>query len=324
MPSESGQRIFATGATGFIGSHFLCAAVAAGRNVDALTRSKNSAASLSAQGVKPIVGDLSDAEGAWRESVRHADVVVHLAQPKTFGGRLTTTHAKRYCVRRLEMDRALFEAIDPARTRRVIYVAGSSYYGDCGSATCDEDVVPHPMGWGPYLAPAIESLPGYIARGLPVVVAFPGWVYGPGSWFAQYVLEPLHGGKPVYGLRGCTRHTSLVHVDDCGRALLHLTEHGQVGSRYFIVDDFPIPRERLAELAANALGVTGHGYKLPFILLKLLVGQVIAESLAYENRLSNNRLRSTGFSFRFPSCEQGVPQVVRTWLQAVASSRLKR
>ena len=62
--------------------------------------------------------------------------------------------------------------------------------------------MPHPMGWGPYLAPAIESLPGYVARGLPIVAAFPGWVYGPGSWFAQYVLEPLRAGKPVYGLRG--------------------------------------------------------------------------------------------------------------------------
>jgi nucleoside-diphosphate-sugar epimerase len=323
LPSELGQRIFATGATGFIGSHFLCAAVAAGRKVDALTQSKNSVASLSAQGVTAIIGDLLDAEGAWREAVRNAEVVVHLAQPKTFGGRLTKTRAKRYRVRRLEMDRALFQAIDPARTRRIIYVAGTSYYGDCGSATCDEDAVPHPMGWGPYLAPAIESLPGYVARGLPVVAAFPGWVYGPGSWFAQYVLEPLHGGKPIYGLRGRTRRTSLVHVDDCGRALLHLTERGKIGSRYFIVDDFPIPRERLAELAGNALGVSGRGFKLPFILLRFLVGQVIAESLAYENRLSNNRLRSTGFSFRFPSCEQGVPQVVRTWLQALASSQPK-
>lgn len=314
MAPESGQRIFVTGATGFIGAYFLRAATAAGHEVDALTRSKSYAAALSAQGVTAIVGDLSDAEGAWREAVRKADAVVHLAQPQTFGGRLTKARAMQYSVLRLDMDRALFEAINLARTRRIIYVAGTSYYGESGSETRDENAVPHPRGWGPYLAPAIEALPSYVARGLPIVAAFPGWVYGPGSWFVQYVLEPLRDGKPVYGLRGRARYTSPVHVEDCGRAILHLTGNGEIGSRYFIVDDTPVPGERLAEIAANALSVTGHGRKLPFIVLKLLVGQVIAESLAYENRLSNKRLKSTGFSFDFPSCEQGIPNTVKTWL----------
>lgn len=321
MASKTRQRIFVTGATGFIGAHFVHAALMAGHEVHALTRSKSDAVSLGARGVMAIVGNLSDKDGTWREVARKADAVVHLAQPQTFGDRLTKARARRYCVRRLEMDRALFDAIHPAKTRRIIYVAGTSYYGECGTTVCDEDSVPHPMGWGPYLRPAIESLPGYIASGLPIVAAFPGWVYGPGSWFAQYVLEPLRTGKPVYGLRGRTRYTSPVHVEDCGRAVLHLIDHGEVGTRYFIVDDLPVPSERLAELAADALGVTGRGRKVPFILLKLLSGQVVAESLAYENRLSNKRLRSTGFLFKYPSCEQGVPQTVRMWLQEAAGTR---
>ena len=125
-----------------------------------------------------------------------------------------------------------------------------------------------------------KSLPSYVAKGLPIVTAFPGWVYGPGSWFAEYVLEPLQTGKPVYGLGGRSRYTSVVHVEDCARALLHLIDRGRTGSRYFIVDDSPVPSEQLAELAADILGVIGHDRKLPFFLLKLLVGQVVAESLA--------------------------------------------
>ncbi|WP_339086869.1 NAD-dependent epimerase/dehydratase family protein [Hyphomicrobium sp. ghe19] len=310
-----GQRIFVAGASGFVGTCFLRAALAAGHEVDAVTRSKSHAEALRAQGVNAIVGDLLNSEGAWRKALRNADSVVHLAQPQTFGGHLTKARATQYSVLRFDMDRALFAAIDPARTRRIVYVAGTSYYGECGSEICDENAMPLPRGWGPYLAPAIEALPDYIARGLPIVAAFPGWVYGPGSWFAQYVLEPLRDGKPVYGLRGRARYTSPVHVEDCARAILHLTGKGEIGNRYFVVDDAPVPGERLAEIAANALGVTGHGRKLPFILLKLLVGRVIAESLAYESRLSNNRLKSTGFSFNFPTCEQGVPHAVRAWLQ---------
>ncbi|MBS0239472.1 MAG: NAD-dependent epimerase/dehydratase family protein [Proteobacteria bacterium] len=314
LASGTGQRIFLTGATGFIGAYVLRAAIATGHEVDALSRSKSNADALISPGVKVIAGDLSDREGAWREAVRKADAVIHLAQPQTFGGRVTKERARQYCLRRLDMDRALFEAIDPAKTRQIVYVAGTSYYGDCGPEIRNETAVPHPRGWGPYLAPAIESLPDYVARGLPIVAAFPGWVYGPGSWFAQYVLEPLRDGRPVYGLQGPPRYTSPVHVEDCARALLHLTGHGEIGSRYFIVDDLPVPGERLAEIAAKALGVRGHGRKLPFALLKLLSGHVIADSLAYENRLSNHRLKSTGFSFAFPSCEEGVPNAVQQWL----------
>ena len=309
------ERIFVTGATGFIGASLLRAATAAGYGVDALTRSEASAAALRAQGVNAVIGDLGDASGSWRTAARRADAIVHLAQPQTFDGRVTTARAKRYGDDRLAMDRTLFKAVDPAKTRRIIYVAGTSYYGECGRTLCDEDTVPHPKGFGPYLAPAIEALPGYVARGLPIVAAFPGWVYGPGSWFAQYLLEPLKAGKPVYGLRGRSRFTSPVHVDDCARALVHLIKKGEVGSRYFIVDDAPVTGERLAELAAAALGVTARGRKLPIALLRLVLGQVISESMAYENRLSNNRLRSTGFLFTFPTCELGIPQVVETWLK---------
>jgi NAD dependent epimerase/dehydratase family enzyme len=38
----------------------------------------------------------------------------------------------------------------------------------------------------------------------------------------------------------------------------------------------------------------------------------------YDAHLSNARLRSTGFRFQFPTIEQGIPDVVRTWLSAQA------
>lgn len=315
MNAGDGKRIFVTGARGFIGTSLLDAAIAEGYRVAALTRDAGALAGLRAQGADAIVGDLGDASGRWREAVSQADAVVHLAQPQTFGGRVTKSRARDYGRRRLAMDRALFEAIDPARTTRIIYVAGTSYYGDTGASLCAEDAVPHPSGWGPYLAPAIEAVPAYTARGLPIVAAFPGWVYGPGSWFAEYVLAPLHAGKPVYGLSGRKRFTSPIHVEDCARAILHLVRAGEAGQRYFLVDDLPVEGERLADLAAQALGVAGRARKLPFWLLKAFVGPVIAESLAYENRLSNNRLRSSGFLFKFATCEQGVPDVVARWLR---------
>ena len=310
--------LFVTGATGYIGSAFLRLAVAQDLNVKALARSETSAARIHSAGATPVMGELCDGAADWTTKARLADAVVHLAQPQTFGGRVTNRRARRYREKRLAMDRELWAALDPKRVRRIVYVAGTSYYGECGGQLHNEEATPRPRGWGPYMSPAIEALDGYVARGLPIVSAFPGWVYGPGSWFAEYVLEPLAMGNPVTGLRGHSRLVSPVHVDDCARALLHLLMVGEIGRRYFVVDNEPTTSERIARLAAHSLGVPPRGRRVPEFVLRLLAGRVIAESLATEACLSNARLRATGFRLSFPTCEQGVPDVVETWSTNVA------
>lgn len=39
-----------------------------------------------------------------------------------------------------------------------------------------------------------------------------------------------------------------IHVQDCARALIHLAERGEVGGRYFLVNDDPV---RLSDFAVT-------------------------------------------------------------------------
>src|SRR5207249_1062568 len=107
-----------------------------------------------------------------------------------------------------------------------VYVGGTSYYGDMGDELAGEDDAPRPRGWGPYLAPAIAALDGYLARGLPIVCAFPGWVYGDGSWFREYVLAPLRRGRRFLRIGGREPRASPIHVGDCAAAIALLLERG--------------------------------------------------------------------------------------------------
>jgi nucleoside-diphosphate-sugar epimerase len=308
-------RLFITGGTGFIGKRFVALAREAGYRVAVLTRDVQAVASWKCEGLLAIHGDLLS-PGSWQEEAAASEVVVHLAQPLTFGGRVTHKRALAYRDQRLRMDTLLLDSLEPGTVKRVLYVGGTSYYGDQGPHLVTEDSAPKPSGWGPYIAPAIESLPRSLARGLPLVEAYPGAVYGLGSWFVEYVLEPLKAGRRLIGMKQALAPiASPIHVEDCARALLHLLEHSEVGKRYFLVDDEPVALARLAEVAARTLGTPHRRLLLPPWLCALLMGPVVTQSLRAEARLSNARLHGTGFQFRYPTIREGVPALVHQWLE---------
>ena len=300
---------FVAGGTGFIGRQVVRALTEAGHRVRVLTRSTKGAELARSLGGEAVEGDLL-APGAWQGEARAAEWIVHLAQPQTFGGRVTRERAERYRQERLAMDRNLLDGLDATIARRIVYVGGTSYYGNLGTELRDETATPIPRGWGPYVAPAIDRLAGDLDRGLPIVTAFPGYVYGDGSWFREYVLAPLARKKKINTIGERSRFGSPVHVDDCARALVHLLEHGDVGARYFVVDDRPTPWSSFYETAARAMSTEPRLRKIPVWLLRLLVGPVVTDSVLSDAVLSNARLKSTGFSLRFPTIDVGIPDVV--------------
>ena len=302
-------RVFVAGGSGFIGSPFLRHAVAAGHEVLTLVRSGASRDAVKALGAEAIEGDLK-VKGAWQGVARTAELVVHLAQPQTFGGRVTRKRAETWRDDRLSMDRNLLDGLDLSVTKRVLYVAGTSYYGDQGTQLRDETAAPNPRGFGPYLVDALQELRGRMDRGLPVVTCFPGYIYGSSSWFAEYIVGPLGKGKKANQLTGPSRWGTMMHADDCARALLHLLGVGQVGERYFVVDDRPVLWTELYEVTARALGVPLRMRISPAWLAKLILGSLSTEGLQCDARLSNAKLKATGFSCRFPSIESGIPDVV--------------
>lgn len=302
--------LFVAGGSGFIGAAFVRHALSAGHQVWALCRSERSAAALQALGAQPVMGDLLT-QGAWAEQAANAEIVLHFAQPQTFGGRVGKDRALRYEADRVKMDQHLFGALRGSPVKQLIYVSGTSYYGQQDLPLKDETATPNPRGWGPYIQKAMAAVEQFRTAGIPIQIVFPSSVYGAGSWYAE-ILASLQAGKTQLMLAHRNPTMSTVHVEDCARAVLHLMQHGEPEGRYIICDDRPPKYSEIIQKSAESLGVPLKTRPVPLWLARILAGPVVTD--AYDAHLSNARLRSTGFRLHFPTIEQGIPDVVNTWL----------
>jgi nucleoside-diphosphate-sugar epimerase len=308
MASETKATTFVTGADGFIGTELLKVLVADGHQVLGLTPSMEAAQRVRRAGAQAVMGDLFE-PGRWQDEAA-VDWVFHLPPHPWSGRRVTRRYAASITKARVVMDAHLLDAVASGVTRRIVYVADTSCYGETGPRPITEDEPPRPSPWGRCLAPALDRVDGYLVAGLPIVTAFPGWVYGNGSWFRERIIEPVVAGRrvPQFGKTG--PWVSPIHVHDCARALVHLATRGEVGGRYFLVNSEPTRMHEFAETFASLARRPLHVCQVPAAAIRFVAGPVLANYIQADAVFANIRLRGIGFRYRYPTLDQGLQQVI--------------
>ncbi len=160
-----------------------------------------------------------------------------------------------------------------------------------------------------------------IAAGYPATIVFPAQIYGPSSWMEQLYLQPLFTKKPLTSLKGYRPYFSPIHIEDCARALLHLTEHGEIGEDYIISDLQQLPSAVFRDEIIKIMGVKDPKFReVPRWLCQFILGPVLTEYATAHTNFSSNKLQGTGFKFRYPTYKEGLPQVVKAWLDLQLSN----
>jgi nucleoside-diphosphate-sugar epimerase len=299
---------FVTGAAGFIGTALVGVLRARGHEVYGLTPCPEAAQHVRRIGAVPVMGDLLE-PGQWQD-LAAADWVFHIPPLVTCDRRLGRKAAESMSRARVLMDAHLLDALAAGATRRIVYVADAGAYGATGPRPITEDEPRQPSARGECLAPALDRLEGYIASGLPILTALPGWVYGNGSWFRRRVIQPVMAGRSVLQIGAAAPWVSPIHVHDCARALVHLAEHGKVGGRYFLVNNDPIRLHEFATAFARLANRPLYVCRVPGVAARLAVGPVLANDFRADGVFSNIRLRGAGFHFTYPTLEEGLRQVL--------------
>ncbi len=241
-----------TGATGFLGCALVAELVKRNQAVRVLVRDSQKARQQFGDAVTIVVGDITDTARV-QQAVEGATIVYHLA------GRLyhPSTPAELYRETHVEGTRTLLqECLGQKQLQRIVHASTTGVHGVTGETPAAEDAPFAPTN--PYEATKLEgellALRAYQEQGLPVTVARPGLVYGPGDLHLLGFFRAIKRGlfRVIDGGRALLHP---VYIDDLIAALLLCASSPQASGRsYNIAGDQHVTVRELATAIARAMG----------------------------------------------------------------------
>ena len=254
--------IAVTGGTGFVGSHFIDAATAAGHEIQALTRRPQKPRS----GIHWVPGSLTDPDSL-RQLVSGSDAVVHIA------GVINAGEPAEFERANVEGTLAMLAAATAAGVTRFVHVS---------SLAAREPKLSR------YGASKARSETLVERSGLDWAIVRPPAVYGPGD---RETLELFRMASLRLMLLPPRGRVSLIHVDDLARLLLVLAESDRQSGVLYEPDDSAEngwSHKQLAQAIGRAVGKSQLALSMPKTMLKIgaAVDQLVRRERA---KLSSDR-----------------------------------
>jgi len=245
------MTILVTGATGFLGSALTTELVKQKQDVRILARDKQKARAQFGEAVTIIQGKISDVEQVER-AVDGVSIIYHLV------GRLyhPSVPAELYHYTHVEGTRILLNACKgQKRLQRIVHCSTTGVHGITGKTPAAENApfAPTNSYEATKLRGELLALKAFKENGLPVSIARPGLVYGPGdlhllgffSSIKKGVFRVIDGG-------GALLHP--IYIDDMTSAFLLCAERPQaIGQSFNIAGEHPVTIRELSAAIAHSM-----------------------------------------------------------------------
>ena len=254
------MRVLVTGATGFTGGHLARTLVARGDRVRTLVRQDAQARDLESAGVEPLVGMLQN-RSALARAVKDVEIVYNIAAVYRNAG----IPAATYRAVNATAVSDLIEAAAAAGVRRVVHCSTVGVHGDIEHPPANEDAPLKPGDIYQVTKLEGEQLAREAAArtGLPVTIARPSGIYGPGD---RRLLKLFRGVARrrfvVLGSGNIFYH--LTYIDDLVEGFRLCGEAPAAANRTYILAGGEVTTlNELMTLIAREAGVDPPTWKLP-------------------------------------------------------------
>ncbi|MBN2319999.1 MAG: TIGR01777 family oxidoreductase [Acidobacteria bacterium] len=295
--------ILITGATGLIGSK-LCTSLLQ-KNHRLIHMVRKPPVSENRILWDPASGNLD------KEGLEGIDAVVHLAGESITGGRWTPEKKRRILQSRIQGTRLLSESLAGLSSPPNVFVSASAigYYGNRGEERLDESSGPG-TGFLPDVCREWEqATEPAAAKGIRVVTLRTGIVISaPGGALAQMlpVFRVGLGGR----IGGGRQFMSWIALQDITGIIEFAIRNESLRGPVNAVSPNPVSNREFAKTLGRVLSRPSF-LMLPGFAARLAFGEMADALLLASARVSPSRLTDAKYSFRFPTLEEALRNVLR-------------
>lgn len=316
------MRYFVTGATGFIGKEVARQLRAQGHDVVAIARNPDKAGDLRGMGVSVVKGDVTDKE-SMRAAMVGLDGVFHIAGWYKIGTKDKSDGARV----NIDGTRNVLSLMQELHIPKGVYTSTLAVNSDTKGQMVDESyrfAGAHISEYDRTKAAAHGIAEDFIKQGLPLVIAQPGTVYGPGDTSAVHDTFQLYLRRKLPMLTQGTAY-AWGYIDDIAQAHLLAMEKGKAGENYFIcgpthtlidamklaerITGVPLPKmvapPGMINAMASLTGLVDGRLNLPPLYTKEFLRVTTATYLAKNDKAK----RKLGWNPR--SIEEGFPPTLK-------------
>ncbi|MEP7015311.1 MAG: NAD-dependent epimerase/dehydratase family protein [Verrucomicrobiota bacterium] len=252
-------RVFITGATGFVGGALARELAGRGADLHALARPGADRSPLADIKITWHEGDITVPERL-KDTLAGADWIIHAAGP------LGESGAPEEVYRQLHVGgtrNVMSAALAVGSVKRFLHVSSPGVLGPIPGDPASEDLPYAPTN--PYeraKAGAEQVAREFTERGLPVVIARPEFIYGPGDRHVLRLFQAIQRGRFFY-IEGGRHLCHPTFIADAVSGILLCLERGRTGETYHIAGPHPVTFRELCETIASALNVHSPSFSLP-------------------------------------------------------------
>jgi dihydroflavonol-4-reductase len=319
----TGRTALVTGASGFVGSAVVRAALREGMRVRAFVRPDSPRVNLDGLDVEIATGDATRRDDL-RAALDGIDVLFHVAADY----RLWAPDPNTIIEANRAMTEAAMGAAREAGTPRIVYTSSVATLAARTDGQAVDETAPLTFegGIGAYKKSKIGAerrVEAMVREGLPAVIVNPSTPIGPRDVkptpTGRILVEAAHGRMPAFVDTGL----NVVHVDDVADGHLLAAVHGVVGERYILGGEDVSLAALLGEIARQC-GRTPPTVTLPRAPLFPLAyaAEAVARLTGREPFLTADALRMAKYRMFFSSAKAraALGYAPRPWTEAVADA----
>lgn len=307
------MRIFLTGATGYIGAATLDALIRGGHDVTALVRNNEKAASVTARGGRPVIGNLAD-PSSFQGAAEAQDGYVHAAFDRASDrGPAIERAALEALIAAAQRPRTAGSTAPPKRF--IIYTSGIWVLGKAPEPI-DEEAATNPITLSSF-RPAHEQLVlGAESTQLRTVIVRPGLVYGGGRGIVSDLFKSAANGL-VRVVGDGNNRWPLIYDRDLAELFARLAVNHDASGIYHANDEGDERVNDLVEAIAPYVPVRPDVRHVPIEEARSKMG-AYADALALDQVVRSPRARALGWTPTLHSVSGNAARLLEEWRSARA------